>query len=265
MLVASAAWGTTLTLATRFQRPSTTRDDDQLQNGDQDEQVNLVEGTSGLRKEKGYALTDERHRITLYGEAKLPFRFSLAPLYTFGSGVAADTYLPGTANINGATGSRLPLLPRNALGREIKNSNQLNARINQWNALPVCPGAYPCNAGGPIANVPANINFFSPFSSLDLRLRKDIPLRDGFSLSLIGEGIQSVQRSEHPWFEQCELRWAQHLAQPAVFIYATVELLPGRHYGGRLLWVRWTACFSVCRSIGVLIGFSYERSQPAGD
>ena len=164
-------------------------DDDQLQNGNQDEQVNLIEGTSGLRKEKGYSLTDERHRITVYGEAKLPYGFSLAPLYTFGSGVAADTYLPATANINGATGSRLPLLPRNALGREIRNSNQLNAIINHWNALPACPGAYPCNAGGPIANVPAGINFFSPFSSLDLRLRKDIPLREGLSLSLIGEGF----------------------------------------------------------------------------
>jgi hypothetical protein len=164
-------------------------DDDQLENGNADEQVNLVEGTSGLRKEKGFALTDERHRITVYGEAKLPFGFSLAPLYTFGSGVPADTFLPGTANITGATGSRLPLLPRNALGREIKNSNQLNAVINRWNALPACPGTYPCNAGGPIANVPANINFFSPFSTLDLRLRKDIHFGEKLTLSLIGEGF----------------------------------------------------------------------------
>jgi hypothetical protein len=164
-------------------------DDDQLENGNQDEQVNLVEGTSGLRKEKGYSLTDERHRITLYGEVKLPFGFSVAPLYTFGSGVAADTYLPSTANINGSTGSRLPLLSRNPLGREIKNSNQLNAIINRWNALPSCPASYPCNAGGPIANVPANINFFSPFSSLDLRLRKDMHFHDALTLSLIGEGF----------------------------------------------------------------------------
>jgi hypothetical protein len=164
-------------------------DDDQLENGNADEQVNLVEGTSGLRKEKGYALTDERHRLTLYGEAKLPFGFSLAPLYTFGSGVAADTYLPGTANINGSTGSRLPLLPRNALGREIRNSNQLNAVIDQWNALPACPAANPCNAGGAIEHVPGGINFFSPFSSLDLRLRKDIPLHNTLTLSLLGEGF----------------------------------------------------------------------------
>ena len=165
-------------------------DDDQLQNGNKDEQVNLVEGTSGLRKEKGYALTDERHRLTVYGEAKLPYGFSLAPLYTFGSGVPADTFLPGTATqTNGSTGSRLPLLPRNALGREIKNSDQLNAVIDRWNNLPPCPGAFPCNTGGKIANVPAGINFFSPFSSLDLRLRKDIPIRDRLTLSLIGEGF----------------------------------------------------------------------------
>ena len=165
-------------------------DDDQLQNGNKDEQVNLVEGTSGLRKEKGYALTDERHRLTVYGEARLPYGFSLAPLYTYGSGVPADTFLPGTSTpTNGSTGSRLPLLPRDALAREIKNSDQLNAVIARWNALPPCPGSYPCNTGGPISSVPAGINFASPFSSLDLRLRKDIHLRDHFTLLLIGEGF----------------------------------------------------------------------------
>lgn len=164
-------------------------DDDQLENGNKDEQVNLVEGTAGLRKEKGYALTDERHRLTLYGEANLPFGLSVAALYTFGSGIPADTFLPGTANIAGATGSRLPILSRNTLGRAIKNSDRLNAAIDRWNALPSCPGAYPCNAGGPISHVPAGINFFSPFSSLDLRLRKDIRFRDRLMLSLIGEGF----------------------------------------------------------------------------
>lgn len=166
-------------------------DDDQLENGNKDEQVNLVEGTSGLRKEKGYSLTDERHRLTLYGQAKLPFGFSVAPLYTFGSGVPADTFIPGTASQRtGATGSRLPLLPRNALGREIKNSNQLNAVIDRWNALPSCPVASgECNEGGALAKVPANVNYFSPFSSLDLRLRKDIRIRDAATLSLIGEGF----------------------------------------------------------------------------
>jgi hypothetical protein len=164
--------------------------DDQLENGNLDEQVNLVEGLAGLRREKGYALTDELHRLTLYGEMRLPHGFSLAPLYTFGSGVPADTFLPGTANRqSGASGSRLPILPRNALAREIKNSNQLNAVIDKWNALPACPGSYPCNAGGKIAHVPGGINFGSPFSSLDLRLKKEIRVADRMTLSLMGEGF----------------------------------------------------------------------------
>jgi hypothetical protein len=169
-------------------------DDDQLTNSNADEQVDLTEGINDLALEKGYAVTDERHRITLYGAASLPWGFSVAPLYTFGSGVPADTFLPGTA-INGASGSRLPLLPRNALARKVRNSDQLNAVINRWNALPACPAAFPCLAGGALQNVPAGINFASPISSLDLRLRKDIHLGDFAKLSLMGEGFNLLNET----------------------------------------------------------------------
>jgi hypothetical protein len=163
-------------------------DDDQLTNSNADEQVDLVEGVNNLRLEKGYAVTDERHRLTLYGEATLPWGFSLAPLYTFGSGVPADTFLPGTA-INGASGSRLPLLPRNALAREMRNSDQLNAVIDKWNALPACPAAFPCLGGGTLQHVPSGINFASPFSSFDMRLRKDVRFREHLTVSLMGEAF----------------------------------------------------------------------------
>lgn len=75
----------------------------------------------------------------------------------------------------------------NALAREVKNSDQLNAVIDQWNALPTCPGTYPCNAGGPIAHVPGGINLFSPFSSLDLRLRNDTHVGEHAVGSVLGE------------------------------------------------------------------------------
>ncbi len=162
--------------------------DDQLTSTEA-EQVDLVEGINNLRLEKGYGVTDERHRLTLYGEAQLPWRISVAPIYTFGSGVPADTFLPGTGSINGASGSRLPLLQRNAIGRDVKNSNQLNTIIDRWNALPACPAAFPCLAGGQLQHVPSGINFFSPFSSLDLRLKKDIRFGERTTLSLIGEGF----------------------------------------------------------------------------
>jgi hypothetical protein len=83
------------------------------------EQVNLVEGINQPQLEKGYAVTDELNRITLYGEVQFPWQISFAPIYTFVSGVPADTFLPGTA-INGASGSRLPLISRNSLGRDSK-------------------------------------------------------------------------------------------------------------------------------------------------
>jgi hypothetical protein len=164
-------------------------DDDQLANGNADEQVDLVEGINNLRLEKGYSVTDERHRLTLFGEATLPWGISVAPIYTFGSGVGADSFLPGTGGINGSSGSRLPLLPRNAIGRQIKNSDQLNAVIDRWNALPACPAAFPCLAGGALQHVPAGISFFSPFSSLDMRLKKDVRLGERAKLSLSGEGF----------------------------------------------------------------------------
>ncbi|HEY0758482.1 MAG TPA: TonB-dependent receptor [Acidisarcina sp.] len=168
--------------------------DDQLTNGNSNEQVDLVEGINNPRGEKGYAVTDERHRVTVYGEAQLPWSLSVAPIYTFGSGVPANTFLPGTA-INGASGSRLPLVRRNALGRDVKNSNQLNAVIGRWNSLPACPAAFPCLAGGTLQQVPANINFFSPFSSLDMRLKKDVHLGEGVTLSLIGEGFNLLNQT----------------------------------------------------------------------
>jgi len=170
-------------------------DDDQLANNNADEQVDLVEGIDNLRLEKGYSVTDERHRLTFYGEADLPWHFSFAPIYTFGSGVPADTFLPGTGNLNGSSGSRLPLLPRNAIGREIGNSNQLNAVIDRWNALPPCPGTFPCLAGGTLQHVPSGINFSSPFSSLDFRLKKDFPLGERFRFSLMGEAFNILNQT----------------------------------------------------------------------
>jgi hypothetical protein len=169
-------------------------DDDQLTNGNADEQVDLVEGINNLRMEKGYAVTDERHRLSVYGEIQMPWKISLAPLYTYSSGVPADTFLPGTA-INGASGSRLPLLPRNALGREIKNSDQLNVVIDRWNALAPCPAAFPCLAGGTLQHVPSGINFASGFSSLDLRLRKEIALGSHVTLSLMAEGFNMFNQA----------------------------------------------------------------------
>lgn len=164
-------------------------DDDQVPSYTTVENVNLIEGTVGPQTEKGYAASDERHRLTAYGLIQMPWGLSLAPLYTFGSGVPADTFLPDL-NLNGQSlPARLPILGRNSLGRSVKNSNQLNQIINEWNALPSCPAPAPCNAGGPLENVPANINFSSPFNSVDLRITKDFSFGERYHLDLIAESF----------------------------------------------------------------------------
>lgn len=157
-------------------------DDDQVPAYTTVENVNLLEGTVGPQTEKGYAASDERHRLTAYGQIQMPWGISVSPLYTFGSGVPADTFLPSVQ-------ARLPILGRNSLGRSVQNSNQLNTIINEWNALPACPAPAPCNAGGPIENVPSNINFSSPFNSLDLRLMKDFGFKERYHLQLIAESF----------------------------------------------------------------------------
>ncbi len=162
-------------------------DDDQVPSYTTVENVNLIEGTVGPQTEKGYGASDETHRLTVYGQLQMPWGFSISPLYTYGSGVPADTYLPDL-NLNGQSlPARLPILGRNSLGRSVKNSNQLNQAIDQWNALPACPAPAPCNAGGPLENVPAGINFGSPFNSLDMRLMKDITIHERYHIDLMAE------------------------------------------------------------------------------
>jgi len=164
-------------------------DDDQVPSYTTVENVNLVEGTVGPQTEKGYGASDETHRLTFYGQVKMPWGFSLSPIYTHGSGVPADTFLPDL-NANGESlPARLPILARNSLGRSVHNSDQLNAIINEWNALPACPAPAPCNAGGPLETVPGGINFSSPFNSLDMRLAKNIRIGERLNLDLMAEAF----------------------------------------------------------------------------
>ncbi len=164
-------------------------DDDQVPSYTTVENVNLIEGTAGARTEKGYAASDEKNRLTVYGQMQMPWGFSLAPLFTYGSGVPADTFLPDLTYNGQSLPARLPILARNSLGRSVKNSDQLNQIIAAWNALPACPAPAPCNAGGPLEPVPGGIDFYSPFHSLDMRLTKDIRLRETLHLDLIAEAF----------------------------------------------------------------------------
>ena len=165
--------------------------DDQIPFNGAEDQVSLIVGSNNPRIEKGFSPTDERHRFNLYGVIELPWQFSVSPIWTWSSNVPMDSLVPALA-------ARLPILRRNALGREIQNVGQLNAAIQTWNALPLCStNPFPCNSSGPGARnvrltlpsvtLPASTEFGDDFNSFDLRVAKAFTFAERHELRLIAE------------------------------------------------------------------------------
>jgi len=128
---------------------------------------------NNLHREYGPTPNDQRHRLVLSGVAELPYGFSIAPIWTYASGVPMDIMLPDNS-------SRVPQLGRNAGGRQFHSAAELNAFITQLNA-----------GGGvnaqPLPLVSPSARFSDTFNSLDLRISKDFRLTERFSLQAIGE------------------------------------------------------------------------------
>jgi hypothetical protein len=156
--------------------------DDQIPFNGAEDQVNLIFRSNNLRLEKGYSPTDERHRGMFYGLFEVPWNISMSPIWTIASHLPMDSFVP-------ALNSRLPILPRNALGREISNSAQLNTAIDVWNALPACtgPNQSPCHSGAALAHVAPGLKFGRDFNSLDLRVTKTFTVFNEKKLQCIGE------------------------------------------------------------------------------
>lgn len=146
-------------------------------------QADVVMGGNNLRLEKGYAPTDERHRFVFFGVFGMPWDITVSPIWTIGSSVPMDPVVPVIAG-----GSRLPILPRNSLGRDIQNGSQLNDAIATWNGLPTCaPGVFPCNTGVILPLVDPTLRFGDDFNSLDLRASKVFTWQERHKFELIGE------------------------------------------------------------------------------
>ncbi|HLB89614.1 MAG TPA: TonB-dependent receptor, partial [Terriglobales bacterium] len=150
--------------------------DDQIPFNGAEDQVNLIFRSNNLRLEKGYAPTDERHRLVFYGVFDVPWKLTISPIWTISSHVPMDSFVP-------ALSARLPILSRNALGREISNSAELNSAIDIWNGLPSCTGVnqIPCNPdphppGNPLRtllpHVAPGLHFGDAFDSFDTRVTR---------------------------------------------------------------------------------------------
>jgi hypothetical protein len=165
--------------------------DDQIPFNGAEDAVNLIFHSNNLQLEKGYSPTDERHRFVFYGVFDLPWKLSVSPIWTFSSHVPMDSSVP-------SLNARLPILRRNALGREISNGTRLNAAIDFWNSLPSCTGVnqIPCNPdpnppGDPnrvtLPHVNPSLKFGDNFNSFDMRVTKTWTFFREQRLQLIGE------------------------------------------------------------------------------
>ncbi|HKX27662.1 MAG TPA: carboxypeptidase regulatory-like domain-containing protein [Blastocatellia bacterium] len=125
-----------------------------------------------LRLEKGPVPNDERHRFTFAGVFDAKWGLQISPIFTLASDVPFDIVLP-----NGA--SRIPVLQRNAGGRQFRTGSELNAFLNQYNA-----GLAPLDR---LPLVRDDLRFGDSFQAFDLRLTKTFKLRERMSIQGIAE------------------------------------------------------------------------------
>ena len=123
-----------------------------------------------LHREYGPTPNDQRHRLVLQGTADLLYGLRLSSIWTYASGVPLDILL------GHGSGSRVPQFGRNAGGRQFRTGAELNSVLTQLNA-----------AGAGLPLVDPNAHFNDNFNSFDLRLSKDMRLREGMTLQVLGE------------------------------------------------------------------------------
>jgi hypothetical protein len=166
--------------------------DDQVSpSGGSTEDPNIVAmHFNNLKFEKGYSTGDERHRFVFYGNMEVPWKLNVSPIWTWASHVPMDSFVGASLN-----GGRLPNIPRNGLGRQIKDGAALYNAIVAYNALPPCgnPGPVPCNEG---TVTPAlsqadfqKIHFGDDFNSFDMRITRTFHFKEPHSLQAIVEGF----------------------------------------------------------------------------
>lgn len=141
--------------------------DDQIPFNGGEDSVNLIFRSNDLQLEKGYSPTDERHRFVFYGVFEVPWKLTISPIFTYASRVPMNSLVPQLS-------ARLPIIRRNALGREITNGAELNTAIDEWNALPTCtgPNQIPCNPGVTLSHVDPSLKFGDDFNSFDLGISR---------------------------------------------------------------------------------------------
>ena len=131
-----------------------------------DDQIPFGEGPidpDDLEREFGPAPNDQRHRLALSGVVAVGHGFTLAGIWHIASGVPMDILMPDGQ-------SRIPVIGRNAGGREFTSAADLNAFIDTLNASGGVEGER-------LPFVTDEARFTDSFSSLDIRVSRTFTTR----------------------------------------------------------------------------------------
>jgi outer membrane receptor protein involved in Fe transport len=132
-----------------------------------DDQIPFSNGPidpNDLRREYGPTPNDRRHRFVVSGQVLTLGKVSVSALWTASSGVPMDILMPDAQ-------SRVPVLQRNAGGRQFKTAGELNSYLTQLNAGGGVNGVL-------LPLVPNDAKFNDTFSSLDLRVSRPFALTE---------------------------------------------------------------------------------------
>ena len=130
-----------------------------------DDQIPFLNGPidpNDLRREWGPTPNDRRHRLVLSGRTRLKGGVMASGIWTMSSAVPMDIMMP-----DGQT--RVPVLQRNAGGRQFHDAGELNAFITTLNAGGGVDGVL-------LPLVPDDARFGDAFSSVDLRITRPFRL-----------------------------------------------------------------------------------------
>jgi outer membrane receptor protein involved in Fe transport len=113
---------------------------------------------TNLQRDYGPTPNDQRHRFSFAGVWDAPKGFNVSAIWAIASGVPMDILLP-----DGST--RIPVIQRNAGGRQFKTPAELNAFIQQLNSEGGVKGV-------PLPLVSNDAKFNDSFNSTDLRVSR---------------------------------------------------------------------------------------------
>jgi hypothetical protein len=133
-----------------------------------DDQIPFLNGPidpNDLGREFGPTPNDRRHRFVASAQAMVPGGFNVSGIWTISSGVPMDIMMP-----NGQT--RIPVLQRNAGGRQFTSARELNTYLTQLNASGGIDGTL-------LPLVSDEARFNDSFNALDLRVSRPFELGRG--------------------------------------------------------------------------------------